>query len=83
MYAIRSYYAAHGVTAAMITELQASITAYAATLSKPTTAKAQTKTATENLTKLFKEAEELLVKRLDLDIELYKVSKPDFYSQFV
>ena len=73
---------AHGVTAAMITELQASITAYAATLAKPKNAKAQTKTATENLTKLFKEAEELLVKRLDLDIELYKVSKPDFYSQY-
>ena len=73
---------AHGVTAAMITELQASITAYSATLAKPKNAKAQTKTATENLAKLFNEAEALLVKRLDLDIELYKVSKPDFYSQY-
>ena len=73
---------AYGVTAAMITELQASITAYSATLAKPKNAKAQTKTATENLTKLFKEAEELLLKRLDLDIELFKVSKPDFYSQY-
>ena len=73
---------AYGVTAAMITELQASITAYSATLAKPQNAKAQTKTATENLTKLFKEAEDLLVKRMDLDIELFKVSKPDFYSQY-
>ena len=73
---------AYGVTAAMITELQASITAYSATLAKPQNAKAQTKTATENLTKLFKEAEDLLVKRMDLDIELFKVNKPDFYSQY-
>jgi hypothetical protein len=72
----------YGVTAALITEFQAAITAYSATLSKPTAAKAQTKTATENLTKLFKEADNLLVKRLDLDIELFKVSKPDFYSQY-
>ena len=73
---------AYGVTAAMITDLQASITAYSATLAKPQNAKAQTKTATENLTKLFKEAEDLLVKRMDLDIELFKVNKPDFYSQY-
>lgn len=74
--------ATYGVTAALITEFQAAITAYSTTLSKPTAAKAQTKTATENLTKLFKEADDLLVKRLDLDIELFKVSKPDFYSQY-
>ncbi|MDD3491065.1 MAG: carboxypeptidase-like regulatory domain-containing protein [Paludibacter sp.] len=74
--------ATYGVTAAMITELQAAITAYSATLAKPKAAKSQTKTATENLTKLFKEADELLVKRLDLDIELFKTSKPEFYSQY-
>ncbi len=74
--------APYGVTAAMITELQAAITAYSATLAKPTAAKSQTKTATENLTKLFKESDELLTKRLDLDIELFRTSKPDFYSQY-
>ncbi|HOW21905.1 MAG TPA: hypothetical protein PLH74_10130, partial [Tenuifilaceae bacterium] len=74
--------ATYGVTAAMITELQAAITAYSATLAKPKATKSQTKTATENLSKLFKEADELLVKRLDLDIELFKTSKPDFYSQY-
>jgi len=74
--------ATYGVTAPMITELQAAITAYSITLAKPKAAKSQTKTATENLTKLFKEADELLTKRLDLDIELFKTSKPDFYSQY-
>lgn len=73
---------AYGVTAAMITELQTAITAYSTALAKPITAKSQTKNATENLTKLFKEADKLLTKRLDLDIELFKVTKPDFYSQY-
>ncbi|NVO10502.1 MAG: carboxypeptidase regulatory-like domain-containing protein [Bacteroidales bacterium] len=72
----------YGVTAEMITALQDAIAAYSAMLAKPKTAKSQTKTATENLTKLFKEADELLVKRLDLDIELFKTSMPDFYSQY-
>jgi hypothetical protein len=70
------------VTAAIITEFQAAITAYSATPAKPAAAKSQTKTATENLTRLFKEADEILTKRLDLDIELFKTSKPDFYSQY-
>lgn len=72
----------YGVTPALITEYQATIAAYSASLAKPETAKSQTKTATENLGKLFEEAEELLTKRLDLDIELFKTSKPDFYSQY-
>lgn len=74
--------APYGITAAVITEFQASITAYTATLAKPKAAKSQTKMATENLAKLFKEAEEILAKRMDLDIELFKTSKPDFYSQY-
>jgi hypothetical protein len=72
----------YGVTAAMITDLQAAITAYVATLAKPKAAKSQTKTATENLVGLFRDADDILNKRLDLDIELFKTSKPDFYSQY-
>ncbi len=72
----------YGVTAEMIADLQTAITAYSETLSKPIVAKSQTKTATENLTKLFKEADELLTKRMDLDIELFKASVPEFYSQY-
>jgi hypothetical protein len=72
----------YGVTAAMITDLQAAITAYSTSLAKPKAAISQTKTATENLAALFKESYDLLTKRLDLDIELFKTSKPDFYSQY-
>jgi len=50
----------YGITAALITDLQAAITAYSATLAKPKAAKSQTKTATENLAKLFKEADDIL-----------------------
>ena len=74
--------ATYGVTAAMITELQAAITAYMAVLAKPKVAKSQTKTATENLAKLFKEADDILNQRLDLDIELFKATKPEFHSQY-
>ena len=74
--------ATYGVTAVMLTDLQAAITAYSVTLAKPKAAKSQTKTATENITKLIKEADDLLIKRLDLDIELFKTSKPEFYSQY-
>ena len=45
----------YGVTAAMITEFQAAITGYSAVMAKPTSAKSQTKNATENLIKLFKD----------------------------
>jgi hypothetical protein len=72
----------YGVTAALITDLQTAITTYSATLAKPKAAKSQTKTATENLAKLFKETDDLLNKRLDLDIELFKSTKPEFYSQY-
>jgi hypothetical protein len=66
----------------MIAELQAAIAAYSATFANPLVAKAQTKTATENLSRLFKETDDLLTKRLDLDIELFKTSKPEFFSQY-
>lgn len=74
--------AAYGITAAMLTELQTSISTYSAAMAKPISAKTLTKHATENLAILFKEADEILRKRMDLDIELFRISKPDFYSQY-
>ncbi|MDP1727581.1 MAG: carboxypeptidase-like regulatory domain-containing protein [Bacteroidota bacterium] len=72
----------YGVTSEMIGEFQNAIAVYSETLAKPMVAKSQTKTATENLTRLFKEADELLTKRMDLDIELFKTALPEFYSQY-
>ena len=72
----------YGVPSEMIAELQNAIAAYSETLAKPKVAKSQTKTATENLTKFFKEADDILTKRMDLDIELFKAAMPEFYSQY-
>ena len=74
--------ATYGVTAALVTDLQTALTAYSGYIAKPRTVKAQTKNATENLAVLFKQANDALNNRLDLDIEVYKTSKPDFYSQY-
>jgi hypothetical protein len=72
----------YGVTEELISELQEVIAVYSATQANPKAAISQTKTATENLARLFKEADILLTKRMDLDIELFKTSNPDFYSQY-
>jgi hypothetical protein len=72
----------YGINQEVIIDLQAAITAFADSLTTPGSAKSNTKVATENLAALFKEAEEILTKRLDLDIEMYKTSHPDFYSRY-
>jgi hypothetical protein len=72
----------YGITPAVITDLEAANSAFSDSLTTPGTLKSGTKTATENLAILFKEAETILTKRLDLDIEVYKHSNPDFYSQY-
>jgi len=74
--------AAYGATAEVIADLEAAIVAYTDILPKPKLAKSQSKTATENLTALFKANDELLASRMDLDIELFKASAPDFYNQY-
>jgi hypothetical protein len=72
----------YGVTAVLITDFQTAVAAYAAYIAKPRTVTTVTKNATENLAILFKEANDILTKRLDLDIEVFKTTKPDFYSQY-
>jgi hypothetical protein len=73
---------AYGVTEAMITELETAITAYSNAISQPQVTKTKTATATENLAITFKEADDILEHRLDLDIELFKGSNPDFVSEY-
>lgn len=71
-----------GVTTEIFTEFQTAINDFQAILSKPATARLETKNATANLVKGFKEADDLLTKRMDLDIELFKTSNPDFYNLY-
>ena len=72
----------YGVTAATISDLQNAVTTYASYIAKPRTVKTVTKNATENLAILFRDANDALNKRLDLDIEVFKTTNPDFYSQY-
>ena len=72
----------HGVTEAMITDLQTAINDFTESLSMPAVTIALIKMATENIARLFKEADGFLINRMDLDIELFKTSDPEFYSEF-
>jgi hypothetical protein len=72
----------YGITPEVITNLQAAVRAFSDSLTTPGTVKSGTKTATENLATLFKETEIILTKRLDLDIEVYKTTNPDFYRRY-
>ena len=73
---------AYGVSEALIADLSGAIATFSAGFAKPNLAKSATKTATSNLVRLFKEADDLLVNRLDFDIELFRELKPDFYSEY-
>lgn len=72
----------YDVSAEMITDLEAAITSYTSVITKPQTTRALLKNATQNIAKYTKEADELLITRLDLDIEVFKTTKSDFYSQY-
>ena len=72
----------YGVTNIMIADLKASITAFLITISLPKAAQMQTRVASANLIRLFKEADDILTKRLDLDIEVYKITQPEFYNEY-
>lgn len=72
----------YDVTEEDIKTLEESIATYTSVISKPQITKAQLKNATQNIAKGIKAADDLLSTRLDLDVEVFKTSKPDFYSQY-
>ncbi|OFX60327.1 MAG: hypothetical protein A2046_02690 [Bacteroidetes bacterium GWA2_30_7] len=72
----------YDVPATTITDLQTAITTYTSVVTKPQTSKAILKNATQNIAQYIKEIDELLATRLDLDIEVFKTTNPDFYSQY-
>lgn len=70
------------VTQDNVDALKAALKTYQNILGKPRAAKSTTVTATANLPQLFKETNEILKKRLDRDIEVFKISHPDFYNGY-
>jgi hypothetical protein len=74
--------APYGITAPVITDLQTAVTAFNTALPRPRNAMVQRKNATENINLLFAEINSILKDRLDHDIEVFKTTKPEFYSQY-
>ena len=74
--------AGYDVTQEMLNDLEKAITAYTSVVTKPQTTKAILKNATQNIARYINEADKLLTTRLDLDIEVFKNTKSDFYSQY-
>lgn len=72
----------YDLTDATITDLQTAITTYNSIVIKPQITKAELKNATQNIALNIKQADEILSTRLDLDIEVFKTSNPDFYSEY-
>jgi hypothetical protein len=71
-----------GLTAAMTAALLASLTSYVDHIARPRQALTETSAATEQLPPLFTSTTKLLEEQLDKGMELYRVSNPDFYTQY-
>ncbi|MBK5284629.1 MAG: carboxypeptidase regulatory-like domain-containing protein [Bacteroidia bacterium] len=71
-----------GWTALMTSDLGTAINDYVDYISKPRAALSETSAATEELPKVYDATTKLLEERLDKGMELYRVTKPDFYAQY-
>jgi len=70
------------VTSKYLQDYQTLVQNYAVASTKPKSVRDEIKTATENLVSNFKDTNDVLIHRLDLDIEMFKASAHDFYSQY-
>ncbi len=73
---------AYGITALMISNYRDLIDAYSALVSAPRTARTETSAATRQLPPLFDANNLLLTEQLDMGMELYSTSDPDFYNSY-
>lgn len=72
----------YGITAETIATLQQHTSAFFVNMNRAKSSHLKTKTAEEQLRKLFKDCDDLLRNKLDNDIEFYKNSDPEFYGQY-
>ena len=73
---------AYGITGGMITDYRDLIDAYVSLVSAPRTARTETSAATKQLPPLFDKNNLLLTEQLDMGMELYITSSPDFYNSY-
>lgn len=74
--------AVYGANDVVISGFHSSVSDFSDIVTKPALAKLQNKNATTRLLDLFRESMMILSTRLDLDIELFRTSHPDFYYQY-
>jgi len=74
--------ASYGVTAAVLTNLQLAITAYASNFAKPKQGINDKKQATLSLADLFKLADAVLTEKMDKIVEVVRASQPVFYTGY-
>jgi len=66
-----------------IAELQHLTSTFSINYTRAKSSRIKSKTTEEKLKKLFKDCDELLRQRLDKDIEFFKNSEPEFYSEYL
>lgn len=71
-----------GITTAMLTTFQTSITDYSTAVPKPKTAKSVKATFTKNIGILIKDIDAILKDQLDKLVVAFKPTKPDFVNSF-
>jgi hypothetical protein len=72
----------YSITQALMDAFRIKVNVFSNSINEPRTADTASINATIMLENLFLETETILVRGLDLDIEVFRVSHPDFYNQY-
>ena len=72
----------YGITDPKLTDLQTSIDAFKDSMSKPRVAKGQKTTLTANIDEILAQIDEVLINQMDLLIQNYEETHPDFTNRY-
>lgn len=72
----------YGISSESIADLQQLTSSFSSGVNRTKSSYSKTKSAKENLKKLVNDAEEILKNKLDIEIEFFKNSNPEFYNQY-
>jgi hypothetical protein len=71
-----------GVTVELLSDLKATTESFNSLISKPRMIASESKNATANISTLLKEINATLKERMDLDIEVFRTTAPEFYTMY-
>jgi hypothetical protein len=72
----------YGITGESIAEFQQFLTFFSSNLNRMRLSTSKNKSTQDIIKKYFKEADDILKDKLDVDIEFFKNSDPEFYNQY-